>query len=171
MGTISHDGKQRELAVGKTLFDYADELEMQVPTSCGRTGVCHECVVEVKEGMEALCARTDRESFLRENYRLACQAVVENASADVRFAPLRRQPKILVATSEKPLDPDPVVERQGDDVLYDGTIIDQFRGHIYGLAVDVGTTTVAAQLVDLEQGLGVCLSSFENPQRFGGSDV
>jgi len=171
MGIISHDERQRELVAGRTLFDYADELEMQVPTSCGRTGTCHECVVEVKEGMEALCPRQDSESFLRENYRLACQAIVENAELDLRFAPLRRKPKILVTTSEKPFEHDPVVKREGHRVNYDGEVIDTYRGHVYGLAVDVGTTTVVAELVDLEQGRSMCVSSFENPQRFGGSDV
>jgi uncharacterized 2Fe-2S/4Fe-4S cluster protein (DUF4445 family) len=171
MGMISHDGKQRELVAGKTLFDYADELEMQVPTSCGRTGTCHECVVEVKQGMEALCPRRDSESFLRENYRLACQAIVENAELDLHFAPLRRKPKILVTTSEKPFEHDPVVKRQGDSVSYDGEVIGKYLGHIYGLAVDVGTTTVVAELIDMEQGRSMCVSSFENPQRFGGSDV
>jgi uncharacterized 2Fe-2S/4Fe-4S cluster protein (DUF4445 family) len=171
MGTISHDGKQRELAAGKTLFDYADELEMQVPTSCGRTGTCHECVVEVKQGMEALCPRGEKESFLRENYRLACQAIVENAELDIHFAPLRRKPKILVATAEKPVERDPVVKRNGDTVSYDGEVLDNYRGHLYGLAIDIGTTTVVAELVDLERGQTVCVTSFENPQRFGGSDV
>ena len=169
--TISHNGKQRELTVGKTLFDYADELEMQVPTSCGRTGACHECVVEVTMGMEALCPREDKESFLRENYRLACQARIENAGIQVRFTPLRRTPKILVTSFEKPLEHDPFVQRVGNTVSYDGEVIDRFRGHVYGLAVDVGTTTVVAALLDLEQGRTVCMSSFENPQRFGGSDV
>lgn len=171
MGTISHDGRKRQLVEGKTLFDYADELEMQVPTSCGRTGICHECVVEVKQGMEALCARQDQESFLRENYRLACQAIVENPELEVQFAPLRRRPKILVTACEKPLVHDPVVQVQGNTVSYDGVTIDRYRGHLYGLAVDVGTTTVVAELVDLQQGRSVCISSFENPQRFGGSDV
>ncbi len=171
MGTIWHDGKKRELVVGKTLFDYADELEMQVPTSCGRTGACHECVVEVKQGMEALCPRQEKESFLREDYRLACQAVVENPELEVRFAPLRRRPKILVTNCEKSLAHDPVVEVRGSAVSYDDIVIDSYRGHLYGLAVDIGTTTVVAELVDLQQGRTVCLSSFENPQRFGGSDI
>lgn len=171
MGTISHDGKQRELAEGRTLFDYADELEMQVPTSCGRTGTCHECVVEVKQGMDALRPRGEEESFLRGNYRLACQAIVENAMLDIHFAPLRRKPKILVATAEKPVDWDPVVRRNGDTVSYDGEVLDNYRGHLYGLAIDVGTTTVVAELVDLEHGQTLCVTSFENPQRFGGSDV
>ena len=39
------------------------------------------------------------------------------------------------------------------------------------MAIDLGTTTVVAELVDLETGKSVYLSSFENPRRFGGSDV
>ena len=49
--------------------------------------------------------------------------------------------------------------------------IDRYRGHLYGLALDIGTTTVVANLVDLENGKTVSVSSFENPQRFGGSDI
>ncbi len=171
MGTISHDGKKRELTAGKTVFDYADELAVQVPTSCGRTGHCHECVIEIKQGMEALQPRNDVESFLRENYRLACQAVVEDAGVDVEFSPLRRTPKILSRTQEKSVDLDPLVTRRGDIVFYDGEAVDRYRGHLYGIAIDLGTTTVVMDLVDLETGESVHVSSFENPQRFGGSDV
>ncbi len=171
MGTISHDGKRRALAAGKTIFDYADELAVQVPTSCGRTGHCHECVVEIGCGMDALRPRNDVESFLRENYRLACQAVVENDEADIEFSPLRRKPRILSHSLEKSLDPDPLVTRLGDVVYYDGVAVDRYRGHLYGIAIDLGTTTVVMDLVDLATGKSVHVSSFENPQRFGGSDV
>ena len=171
MGTIAHDGETRQLATGKTIFDYADELAVQVPTSCFRTGLCHECIVEIKEGIEALCPRTEAESFLSDNYRLACQAVVQNADIDIQFTPLRRTPKILTLTQDKTIDLDPVVTRQGDTVYYDGEAVDKYRGHIYGLAIDLGTTTVVVDLVDLESGESVYVSSFENPQRFGGSDV
>ena len=101
-GTVAHDGKKHPLAAGKTIFDYADELAVQVPTSCYRTGQCHECIVEIKEGMEALRPRNEAESFLRENYRLACQAVVKDADVDIAFSPVRRTPKILTRTHEKP---------------------------------------------------------------------
>jgi uncharacterized 2Fe-2S/4Fe-4S cluster protein (DUF4445 family) len=40
-----------------------------------------------------------------------------------------------------------------------------------GLAIDVGTTTVVLELVDLERGTVIAVAAFENPQRFGGSDV
>ena len=171
MGTITHEGKTRRLSAGKTIFDYADELVVHVPTSCFRMGHCHECIVEIKEGIEALRPRNEAESFLRDDYRLACQAVVENPDIDIQFSPLRRTPKILTLTEQKPVELDPLVTRQGDMVYYDGEAVDKYRGHLYGLAIDLGTTTVVVDLVDLETGESVYVSSFENPQRFGGSDV
>jgi uncharacterized 2Fe-2S/4Fe-4S cluster protein (DUF4445 family) len=171
VATISHDGQTLDLVGGKSVFDYADDLKVQVPTSCRRAGTCHECVVEIDRGMEALCPRTPAESFLRGNYRLACQARVENPGVDVRFAPLRRRLKILVETQSKPMQVDPLVTRAGHSVLYDGEPIDRYRGHLYGLAIDLGTTTVVMELVDLESGASLCTSAFANPQQFGGSDV
>ena len=45
------------------------------------------------------------------------------------------------------------------------------RGPLHGLALDIGTTTVALRLYDLETGRLLATQSFENPQRFGGSDI
>ncbi len=160
----------RRLTPGRTLFDYADDLRLRVPTSCLRNGYCHECVVEVHSGMEALRPRSEAERFLRDPYRLACQALVVE-DLDVDFEPLRRSPQILSGTRPRRIELDPVVGRRGDEVLYDGEPVDRYRGHLYGLAIDLGTTTVAMDLVDLETGDSVCVTSFENPQRFGGSDV
>ena len=174
-GTVSHDGKIQPLAIGMTLFDCADELAVEVPTSCLRNGRCHECVVEVSGGEDALCARTEAESFLRLPYRLACQAVVERDDIDVTFTPLRRRPRILVRAhadaAGAPETLDPLVTRRGADVLYDGHVVDRYRGHMLGLAVDLGTTTVVLDFVDLETGKSVHSAAFENPQAFGGSDI
>ena len=38
MGTVTSDGKTCKLSVGKTIFDYADELAVQVPTFRTSTG-------------------------------------------------------------------------------------------------------------------------------------
>ncbi len=172
MGTIQHDDQTLDLEAGRTLFDYADQLRVQVPTSCGRTGSCHECIVEVQQGMEALSPRSPCESFLRDPYRLACQAGVVDDSGDIRFTPLRRRPQILTeATSLTTLRVDPMVTRRGGEVAYDGQVIDRYRGRLFGLAMDLGTTTVVIELVDLESGNTLAVASFENPQRFGGSDV
>ena len=49
--------------------------------------------------------------------------------------------------------------------------VDRYTGAIYGIAADLGTTTVVLNLVNLESGEIEYTASFENPQRFGGSDV
>ena len=173
-GTIISDGKAYQLTAGKTIFDYADDLTVQVPTSCFRTGQCHECIVEIKRGMESLQPPNEAEAFLRDNYRLACQAVVLDVDKDIEFTPLRRTPKILthaVTIGGETLELDPRVTHRDGTVYYNDEPIDRYRGHLYGLALDIGTTTVVANLVNLENGETVSVSSFENPQRFGGSDI
>ena len=163
-------GRQVRTA-GRTLFDLADELSRQVPTSCGRSGLCHECIVEVREGMDALTPRTESESFLEGDYRLACQAIIADPLAAIEFSPLRRVPKILTRSRRREIAPDPIVTRIGDEVRYGGRPVDRYRGHVYGLAIDLGTTTVVMELTDLETGETVQVCAFENPQRIGGSDV
>lgn len=171
-GTITCDDKVYKLSPGKTVFDYADDLAVQVPTSCFRTGQCHECIVEIKRGMESLRSPNESESFLRDNFRLACQAVVLDVDANIEFTPLHRTPRILTQTEKNPTQPiNPLVTHQDGIVYYNDEPIDRYRGHLYGLALDIGTTTVVANLVDLETAETVSVSSFENPQRFGGSDI
>ena len=172
--TVSHLGKTRQLRIGRTIFDYADELSVEVPTSCLRNGECHECVVEITGGMESLAPRTEPEGFLRGSFRLACQAKIVSDESPISFEPLRRRPRILESSlrrrdSGERLDP--MVSRVGDRVTYAGEVIDTYRGAILGVAVDLGTTTVVLELVDLESGETVAVTSFENPQQFGGSDV
>ena len=171
MSPLYHGDRQLELVAGKTIFDYADDLKVRVPTSCGRSGECHECIVEVRRGMDALSPASAAEEFLRDNYRLACQATVLDPTADVEFAVLRRQPRILTDSVRREVKLEPVVVRRDDGVYLRDERIDDYRGKIYGLAVDAGTTTVVLNLVDLESGELVSTASFENPQRFGGSDI
>ena len=160
-----------ESEVGKSIFDYADALRVRVPTSCGRTGECHECIVEIRRGMDGLSRHTDAEEFLRDDYRLACQATIVDADVDVEFAVLRRQPRILTRSVRRDIDVEPLTRRVGDGVFFGDTRIDDYRGQALGIAIDLGTTTVALNLLDLESGEILGTASFENPQRFGGSDI
>jgi uncharacterized 2Fe-2S/4Fe-4S cluster protein (DUF4445 family) len=172
MSVVAPDLRARGDAKGRTVFDYADELAIEVPTSCQRAGRCHECVIEILRGMEALRPRNEAESFLRGAYRLACQAVIERDDVELAFAPLRRRPKILtVGRSKAAGELDPAVTRRGDEVYWEDEPIDRFRGRLLGVAIDLGTTTVVVDLVDVETGQHLLGASFENPQRFGGSDV
>jgi uncharacterized 2Fe-2S/4Fe-4S cluster protein (DUF4445 family) len=171
MAPLFYDQHKLTSVAGKTIFDYADTLQIRVPTSCGKTGQCHECIVEIKRGMEALNPRTDSEEFLRGNYRLACQATIQDQNAEVEFSILRRQPQILTHTMRRQIKPDPLTVRRHDGIYFRNARLDDYRGQLYGLAIDLGTTTVAINLVDLESAEILYTASFENPQRFGGSDV
>jgi len=160
---------------GESLFDFADSLSVRVPTSCGRTGECHECIVEIRKGSEAITPQTTSENFLRGDYRLACQALVADPSAEIEFSILRRQPRILTSGLKRDVTLQPSYTRIEQDVVFDspeGPIaVDKYTGAIYGIAADLGTTTVVLNLVNLESGEIEYTASFENPQRFGGSDV
>ena len=171
MSPVRLNGREVQAHSGKSLFDYADFMRVRVPSSCGRGGQCHECIVEVKEGLEGLTPNSRDEYFLSGGYRLACQAIITDPSQTIEFAVLRRQPRILTEGIRRHIDTDPQVRRDGDEVAIGGQSVDSYRGRILGLATDIGTTTVAMNLVDLESGEIVATSSFENPQRFGGSDV
>ncbi|MSO69810.1 MAG: DUF4445 domain-containing protein [Alphaproteobacteria bacterium] len=173
MSTLRHDGEARAIEAGRTLFDLADDLKVTVPTSCKRSGRCHECIVEVTGGAEALSGPSEAEAFLRGGYRLACQARITREGIDISFAPLRRSPRIVTDALDEndAATLDPLVTRKGDDVFYGEEVIDRYRGHLLGLAIDIGTTTVVVDLVDLETGKSLRRAAFENPQRFGGSDV
>ncbi len=63
----------------------------------------------------------------------------------------------------------------GTCVMVDRVLVDFERGDTtrksYGLAVDLGTTTVVAKLVDLRDGTVEAVSSAVNPQRVYGEDV
>lgn len=171
MATVRLNGREAQAHAGKSLFDYADFMKVRVPSSCGRGGSCHECVVEVKEGLEGLTPYTRDEYFLSGGYRLACRAIITDPPQDIEFALLRRQPRILAEGVRRRVDLDTHVRRDGDEVTIGGQPADSYRGRILGLAIDIGTTTVAMNMVDLESGEIIATSSFENPQRFGGSDV
>ena len=171
MGDLIHEGRRKPLATGRSLFDYADDLAVVVPASCRRSGRCHECVVEVRRGLERLSPRTGPEAFLRDPYRLACQASIVGTDEDIEVAVLRRRLRIVTRASGDVPHPDPVVTRDGVAVLYAGERVDVWRGAIRGVAIDLGTTTIAWELLDLETGEVLHVGAIENPQRFGGSDV
>ena len=58
---VIHGTDHRPLVVGRSLFDYADEVSAAVPASCRRTGRCRECVVEGRQGADHLSPRTEPE--------------------------------------------------------------------------------------------------------------
>jgi uncharacterized 2Fe-2S/4Fe-4S cluster protein (DUF4445 family) len=174
---LHFNSKHKEIQPGLTLFDYAEELGVQVPTSCRKQGKCKECLVEVVEGMDCLSPPVQQEDHLKGNFRLSCCCKVVANAGSIRCHTMRRgemkieRHALHLPTSKGTMKPDPCVTRDGERILLDGEEIDRNSGPIYGLALDLGTTTIVLRLLNLESGEIVADSSFENPQRFGGSDV
>ncbi|MFM1551513.1 MAG: 2Fe-2S iron-sulfur cluster-binding protein, partial [Lentisphaeria bacterium] len=65
MAKATYNKATCDVMPGKTVFDHADALDLALPTTCGRQGQCHECIVEVQEGMDCLNKRTGSEDFLK----------------------------------------------------------------------------------------------------------
>ena len=133
---------------GVTLFDSAESLGINVPTSCRKQGKCKECLVEVVEGMACLSARTAAEKHLKGNFRLSCCTHIAADAGVVRCHTMRRgEMKIERHALNLPVSAqlpklDPAVTRDGERILLDGVEIDRSTGPIHGIAMDLGTTTV-----------------------------
>jgi uncharacterized 2Fe-2S/4Fe-4S cluster protein (DUF4445 family) len=166
-----------EAQPGLSLFECAEQLGLAITNSCQKLGNCRECIVEVSEGRELLTPPTEHEGHLRGDYRLACRARISAASGTIALRRLRHGDVSIVDAGHEtpayqratPLEP--AVTRDGASVLLDGNRIARSTGPLYGLALDLGTTTVVVRLVDLESGRVKASRSFENPQIFAGSDV
>src|ERR1041385_281991 len=175
--TLHINHQETAVAPGASLFDSAEALGIQVPTSCRKQGKCKECIVEVTEGMECLSPRVAAEQHLKGPFRLSCSCQVVKDSGVVRCHTLRRgEMRIERHALHLPVPVqqwklDPAITRKGDRIFLDDEEIDQTSGPIHGIAMDLGTTTIVLRLLNLETGEAVADASLENPQRFGGSDV
>ena len=180
--TLIINGQSTEANPTLSLFDQAEAMGIDVPTSCRNQGKCKECMVEVVEGKEFLSPMTDAERHLKGNFRLSCQTFVTGSSGQispsiVRCHTMRRGHMRIegqaygLPGSGQALALDPAVTRDGDRILIDGVEVDRSAGPIHGIAMDLGTTTVVLRLLNLETGELIADTSFENPQRFGGSEI
>lgn len=151
--SLTINGETIEASPGISIFECAERIGVPIPTSCLKQGKCRECIVEVTEGAEHLSARTDRERHLRGSFRLSCQTQFVSEGA-VRCHTMRRGRMQIERGTNR------VARSTG-----------QLTGSRYGLAADIGTTTVVLRLHDLATGDLVADAAFENPQRFGGAEI
>ena len=169
------DNRTIEARPDECLFDCAERMGIRIPTSCFKNGKCKECVIEVAEGASRLSGPEPEENHLPAPYRLSCRARIISESGRVSCRTLRRSAMRIeergVRTASHIDRFDPAVARRGGQVFIDGRLVEPRSDAIHGLAIDIGTTTIIVRLVDLDSGASRETRSFENPQRFGGSDI
>ena len=160
---------------GKTLLEHLRELGIEIDSECGGSGKCGQDIVRIERGVGSLTARTEAEmNFeLEIDERLACQARVKDTEDDIIvFIKSFGKYTILSDTTKTEVDLNPFVARKDGRVLYStGDDLGPYHGKIFGLAIDVGTTTLVLQVIDLEDGETVGIVARKNPQIAYGNDV
>lgn len=158
----------------------AEEHLMDAP--CGGRGRCGKCRILVQEGNVPANAE-DRQFFteeeLDEGWRLACMHTVQG-DLTLRLPPRESVGSIVSDGYLREFSFAPVIAKclnpQGDTEVFSGEIVlatepGDTRDRLYGIAVDLGTTTVVATLVDLRNGKELGSVSCLNGQKAFGQDV
>lgn len=161
--TVSIDGTDLSLnvPVGGALLETLDTAGVFSDTQCGGLGVCGKCRVQFKSGMPQ---PNDEETHLIDEgelvsgWRLACQtSLTEDCTIYIPSVVANSALRVLTnASSEKG------ISLPTDDKRFESG---------YGIAVDLGTTTVACYLIELHEGRRFDVAAFANPQRQYGADV
>lgn len=161
-----------ELGQG-TIFDVVKRLGIQIPSECGGKGLCGRCIVRVEGDKSVLSPKTtiEKEFNLSEDERLACQAKISGPGNIRVFIKSPGKYSILSHSIKDTINLNPLVYEKNGKVFQEDREIDKFRGKIYGLAIDIGTTTLVSQVVDLQSGKIIATFADKNPQSLFGDDV
>lgn len=140
-------GKRLSVPLDTPLQDILFEHGVEFP--CGGRGRCKGCKIKVLAGRLPITEEDSRKLSaheLAEGWRLACRA---RAEGDLKIDLQQWEATILTDESEFPFTP-----REG-----------------LGIALDLGTTTLVAQLVDLQTGHVLGVRTALNAQAQHGADI
>lgn len=141
VNSISCHKKEIPFEEGKSVMEILVDEGIYINNACGGKGTCGKCLVNV-----------DGEQ------RLAC-SVFPKGDMTVELMEEREGRHYVLTSGYMPdFSFEPSVDLSGDEDKY-------------GLAVDIGTTTVAAALVNLRSGDEMADASCINPQKIYGLDV
>jgi uncharacterized 2Fe-2S/4Fe-4S cluster protein (DUF4445 family) len=158
-----------ETEPGWTVLDAARKAGIVLESPCNGTGTCGKCRVRlIIPGEDASV--------------LACRTLVkEDSIVEVANEWEKESVRVLEAGASVASTIDPsITKRLAADgretiVLVDGNAVAHEQGdttgQLYGVVVDIGTTTLVATLVDLRDGREMGSTSALNPQSLHGQDV
>lgn len=155
-------GRDVTVPHGSTLLAAARMADVAIDAPCDGAGTCGSCRVHAEGALSPL--RSDERELLggagvTAGVRLACRArALGDVTVTVRE--VARDARVLTHTSGVVLQVEPPSAR-GIDVL----------GPALGAAIDVGTTTLAVQVVDLRTGDVLASAGGLSAQRAHGADV
>ena len=161
----------------KTLLELLRKDQIYLDAPCNGNGSCGKCLVQYEKGSTEVTAaeqETLSAAQLQQGFRLACQSVpqedavvvlqsVEEMAVQTRF--IEKETK----ADRKDSAESPV--RQKDKRSAENPVSPQEKNDTLGIAVDIGTTTLAAALVDQTTKETICYAVSVNHQRTYGADV
>lgn len=147
--TFRPEGRQISVHQGATLVEAAGQAGIILNTFCGGRGTCKKCLVRLEpDGREVLACQ----------YRIDSDLTVTIPPGS-RFTEHRILSDGLEPQTE--ITPD----------IYKKYIGGKSTAPIFGVAVDIGTTTLVARLIDMRTGICRVTQSSINPQTQFGDDV
>ena len=170
-----------DLVIGESILEHIRRIgDVEIDSECGGQGICGKDIIRIEKGTEYLTEITDNEKHFMEEgtllsgQRLACQTKVAEDTGDIEvFIRDFGRYTILTDTVETDVELNPSVFMKDSRILYHtGEDLGPYHGNILGLAVDVGTTILVMQVVDLETGENVGRPrASKNSQIAYGNDV
>lgn len=145
--------KMVEIQSPEPLLSVLRKMKIYFPLHCGGNGTCGKCLIRVREG-EIPVTSFDRqcltEEQIKSGYRLGCKAMITQ-SCVLELTESKEATFFVPSLTENELS----LPEQA----------------VYGVAVDIGTTTLAMALVDLGSGTVCRQYSGVNHQRSFGTDI
>ncbi len=173
------------VAAGTLLIDAARAAGISMETPCDGAGTCGKCKAKVSakdrlllsENVQAPLAQSAHDS----GWVLACQTkVLGDVQVEVE-ATRGDGLQILSEGQTLAIEVDPWIRKSfkvasgATYVLAGGSVLLEEPGdtsqHCYGVAIDIGTTTLVVTLLDLRTGAELGVSSSLNPQALHAQDV
>ena len=155
---------------GESLLTVLRRNNIPIIAPCGGGGTCGKCKIQVTEG-EMSPSREDMNLFTKQEleagYRLACYAYPESSCAIKVIS--GREEKFEVLTTMEMLEG--IKKRKSIKGSKGAEKDTGIEGASYGIAVDIGTTTIAMQLVELTSGKVEEVYTTMNSGRSFGADV
>lgn len=149
----------------KNLLEMLQEKNEYISAPCNGNGICGKCIVRYKSGATEP-TKQDREFLsekqLEQGYRLACQSY-PTEEYKVEIPELEETIEVLSQWGNQ----------RTEEILKntaEGTA-EKTENALYGICIDIGTTTLAALLVNLETEADCQTAVSVNHQRAYGSDV
>lgn len=143
------DGKQISIHSGATIMEAAGQAGLILNTFCGGSGTCKKCLVKIEpSGREVLACQ----------HRIKGDLTV-TIPDNSRFF----EHKLLAHGIEAEIDE--------SAAIYEKYLGKTSADKIFGIAVDIGTTSVVAKLIKMSDGQCLATEAALNPQSKYGDDV